>query len=123
MSRPKKKRGFRLIILGNQRFRWRFEAGYNSSLLKISADEGHGQPLIVTLPNWRDPWLNLNGFDLSANGIQLYTSAQNTPYAITSKFVHMAILFALSEGWQPTKIASSPMRLLYQHEKFSLFAE
>lgn len=123
MSRPKRKRGFRHIIVGNQRFRWKFEAGYNSSLLKISADEVHGQPLIVTLHNWCDPWLNLNGFDLVSNGIRLHTSAQNAPAAITSKFVHQAILFALSEGWQPTKISPSPMRLLYQDKKFSLFAE
>ena len=116
---PSKRRGFRPITVGGTAFSWRLRPGAKQSTLVVRSSDSSGQALIVTLSDWRDPWLNISGFDVNEDGMQVYTSAVNQPASITAAFVRQAIEAALKRGWDP-EARSQPFALEYRGGAFSV---
>lgn len=92
------RRGFRTIVVGEHRLRWRFAPGAVDSALTVV---GPGGRLTVTLRGWRDPWLALSGVTVDGATLSLATSAVNDPPIIGPGFVHAAVAHALAHGWDP----------------------
>lgn len=103
MTRPRKRRGYRRINVDGREYWWRLQPGYDSSELRVSGTDSSGQRLVVELKDWRDPWLNLSGFEERDGMLQLWTSARNSPGVITPAFVAPLIQRALAEGWSPER--------------------
>lgn len=100
-------------------FSWRLEPGRLHSKLVVRGGDSAGQALVVTLTEWRDPWLNVSGVEATEDSIQLYTSARNEPAVISSRFVREVILAGLMYGWQPTQ-RGQPLALEHRQGAFSL---
>ncbi|MGE0326731.1 MAG: hypothetical protein AB7K71_29275 [Polyangiaceae bacterium] len=103
MTRPSKRRGYRRITVDGREYWWRLQPGYDSSELRVSGSDSAGQRLVVKLKDWRDPWLNLSGFEERDGKLQLWTSARNSPAIISPAFVAPLIQRALAEGWTPER--------------------
>ncbi|MEZ4372207.1 MAG: hypothetical protein R3B07_15355 [Polyangiaceae bacterium] len=69
----------------------------------MSGSDSSGQRLVIKLKDWRDPWLNLCGFEERNGMLHLHSSARNTPALITPAFVAPLIRRALAEGWSPER--------------------
>ena len=91
-------RGFRPIVVGAHRLRWRFAPGAVDSTLTVV---GPGGRLVVTLVGWRDPWLTLTGATVDGAELVLTTAAVNDPPIVGPGFVRAAIEAALALGWAP----------------------
>ena len=118
MAYPKKRRGFRTVTVGADRFRWRLQAGTPDSSLVIQGPESSGQELLVTLRGWQDPWFAISGVRVEGRHLYLETAAHNEPSIITPRFVRRAILFGLAHGWDPSR-ATAPFRVTYADTTFS----
>jgi hypothetical protein len=93
----------RSIRIGGRVFRWRFRPGAKESALVLHGAVSSGQPLSVILDRWRDPWLNISGFRFDeSGGMLLETAVRNEPAILTPKFVRLAILHGLANGWTPS---------------------
>jgi hypothetical protein len=95
---PKKGRGkqaLRRIVVEGRVFRWRFQAGFEESILTVCGESSSDRPLHIILRGWRDPWLNIAGFVHDDSGaLMLSTKAINHP-------VREAILHGTALGWRP----------------------
>ena len=109
MSYPKKAKGWRNLTLHNQKFRWCFVAKAENSLLKLQGSSSSNQQAIITLQNWRDPWLSIGETD----------ALPNEPKVITAKFARQAVAFALQNGWKPEE-SGSAIHFDYKDGKFVL---
>lgn len=109
----------RALTVAGVRYHWRFRPGVDSSTLLVQRAVRPGQRLLVTLPEWRDPWLNLSGFHQTAAGeLVLHSDAQNEPALVTPGFVRAAIDFALARGWTPDR--PGPIApVVYRQKAFS----
>ncbi|MEM6284091.1 MAG: hypothetical protein AAF787_18000 [Chloroflexota bacterium] len=107
MARPKKKRGYRPIIVNDKQYRWRFAASVPRSSLYVTTADTSGQTLIVNMTDWINPWFNLAGFMANGDEMILYVGHRNKPEIITNRFVRRVILFALEHGWQPDTAAEN----------------
>jgi hypothetical protein len=112
MSYPKKAEGWRCITVESQRFRWRFVAGDKASNLILQGSVSSSQQVIVTLTDWRDPWLFVGQTAVP----------ENEPKVVTARFASQAISFALAQGWKPEE-TGPPMRVDYRDRSFNLSSE
>ncbi len=92
------RRGFRTIVVGEHRLRWRFAPGAVDSVVTVV---GRGGRLTVTLYGWRDPWMALSGVVVVGDTLTLTTAAVNDPPVIGPGFVQAAVVQALARGWDP----------------------
>ncbi len=97
MSYPKKAKGWRNLILDNQQFRWCLIAKAENSLLKLQGSSSVSQQAIVSLREWRDPWLSIGQTDI----------LPNKPKVVTAKFASQAVAFTLQNGWKPEESGST----------------
>ena len=97
MSYPKKAKGWRNLTFDNQQFRWCFVAQAENSLLKLQGSSSASQQAVVTLQDWRNPWLSIGETDV----------LPNEPKVVTAKFAIQAVAFALQNGWKPEKSGSA----------------
>ena len=116
MTNPRKKKGFRSITVDGVSYRWRLKTGANESAIVIYGESSSRAKLLIELPGWKDPWLNLSGFTVEKDELQLHSSASNQPPVIASAFVHQAILAGLANGFDP---ASRECTLSYRDGAFA----
>jgi hypothetical protein len=94
MARPKRKQGFRPVVVDGIRYRWRFDEPNRTADLEIyleSESSARGQRLCV---NFRNDGTPLHG----------------TPFPLTGRAAATAIRMALERGWQP-RTATGDFRL------------
>jgi hypothetical protein len=103
MATPRKKKGFRTLTVEGVVYRWRLVTGQAASKLTIYGESSSSRRLLVELPGWRDPWLNLSGFTITGETLQLHSSAANEPALITNAFVRRAVLAGVKAGFDPER--------------------
>lgn len=108
MSFPKKARGWRPVVVESRRFRWRFRSG-ERAVLTLQGPASSGRQLIVTMPQWHDPWLFIGHAHL----------LRNEPQFITARFAAQAVSWALAQGWQAGQ-AGAALRAEYRDGEFQL---
>lgn len=89
MALPKKKRGFRTIIVKSHAFQWNM-IGH----VEIRAASQKANRLMVDY-GWFDEWLYINDPHNKPDAFE--------PKIVTPKFVQLAIEFALDHGWDMEK--------------------
>jgi len=87
VTQPKKRRGFRDIVVENTRYSWRM-----SGLIEIRPPEGRESRLDIDF-GWSDGWLDVNEPRDSQPPL-------HEPRRVTPRFVEKAIRFALKNGWR-----------------------
>ena len=102
MATPKKKRGFRKIIVGGTRFNWRF-----SEVVDIRPESQKDNKLVVDV-GWYDIWLYAN---------DLENRPANELRTVTPDFVKQAIVFALMNNWD-IAMKTGQMKLKYMNDNF-----
>jgi hypothetical protein len=111
MARPKKRRGFRQIIVNEIEYRWRLAAATPHSSLRVNLAETKGQTLFVQLFDF----IRYTGLWTE----QLLSATTNERVIITNKFVKQVILFALENGWKP-EISASDFHIAYLNSEFQI---
>jgi len=106
VTQPKKRRGFRDIVVEGTKYTWRM-----SGLVEIRPPEGRERRLDVDF-GWHDVWLYAN--DPPDTRPRPYE-----PRRVTPSFVEAAIRFALDQGWRG---ASCPGKMMvdYRSGEFSV---
>ena len=84
------KKGWRTIIVNEQKFYWKFNGKV------IVQSDGIKNGLLIVDVEWQDVWLSLKDKDNELNDCK--------PKVITPKFVSDSISFALGVGWNNGKI-------------------
>ena len=105
MALPKKKRGFRKIIIDDKIFTWRF-----NSQLEICPATHKDNRLIVEF-GWFDLWLYLND--------KLNIPPEFDPKVVTPSFVREVIEFALSHDWDITA-RTRVTKIIYRDNQFNI---
>jgi hypothetical protein len=101
VTRPKKKRGFRSIVVDGSRYQWRFKPGAtHSELLLCGARVANGALFRWQLADWRDPWLCIDGFAIEGDRMHLSSAARNEPRVVSPAWVSEAVRAALHLGWR-----------------------
>ncbi|MEO1049913.1 MAG: hypothetical protein AAFX87_04790 [Bacteroidota bacterium] len=85
MTKPKKKRGFRKIVVDGIQYNWRLD-----NEVVILPDEISCSRLTVDF-GFYDPWLYVNDKENEPEAFE--------PRLVTPKFIEACIRFALSVGW------------------------
>ncbi len=105
MARPKKKRGFRPIVVDDLTYQWQFDG-----VLTVYGDNeksSRGQALVVSW-GWVD-WLEP----------EYQYAISFDPHIVTPSFVRPAIQFALTAGWRPYA-SGKPFRITCRQGQFEL---
>ncbi|MBZ9751510.1 hypothetical protein K7W42_11610 [Deinococcus sp. HMF7604] len=58
MAQPRKRRGYRSIMVDGQHYTWRFQAGQNAGVLTVLSPDQPATRFTVHLPESLDPWLS-----------------------------------------------------------------
>jgi hypothetical protein len=88
MSLPKKKRGFRKIVIDDKDFNWRF-----NSQIEVCPTSRKDNKLIVDF-GWFDSFLYLND--------KLAIPPEYEPQIVTPSFIRKVVEFALIHNWDIT---------------------
>jgi hypothetical protein len=123
MAYPKKvgrgAQALRRILVNGHAFRWRFQPGFEESVLTVCGEASSGRPLHIILRGWRDPWLNITGFVTDDSGALVFsTKTSNEPAIVTPRFVREAILHGLALGWCPYE-RGAKLFCIYEGGKWS----
>jgi hypothetical protein len=105
MSVPKKKRGFRKIVIDNNVFNWRF-----NSQIEVCPATCKDNKVIVDF-GWFDSFLYLN--DKSA------TPPEYAPKIVTPSFIRKVVEFALIHNWDITA-STGVTKVIYRDNQFSI---
>ena len=109
MSRPQKKRGFRIIVVNGKEFNWRMN--YAGSLVEVRPVLNKDNKLSIDF-GWFDVWLHIS------EDKSIWPPGYE-PQIITPAFIKKAVEFALSCNWD---IEGKPgiIKLQYKNNKFSV---
>ncbi|MCL9805502.1 hypothetical protein NAT51_08210 [Flavobacterium amniphilum] len=100
---PKKKKGFRKIIVGNTEYNWRF-----SGIVEIRPKQNVSNKLEIDMGHF-DPWLYVNDLENKPDDFE--------PKTVTPGFVKKCIEAAISSGWDiGTK--NTHLKLSYKKGEF-----
>ena len=93
MTFPTKMRGYRLVTIGEELYRWRFTADHDSGWLTVLKESGTMSSLIVSLPEFREFWIHFPKW------------SKDTPLLrMTPALVVIITQEALELGWTPTRV-------------------
>jgi hypothetical protein len=104
MALPKKKRGFRKIIIDDKAFNWRF-----NSLLEVCPATCKDNKVIVDF-GWFDSWLYVND--------QSSIPPEYDPKVVTPSFVRKVIEFALRHNRDVTA-HTGVIKVIYRDNQFN----
>jgi len=85
MATPKKKQGFRKIVVKNINFNWKFSGG-----IDVRPEINKNNKLFIDY-GWFDEWLYVNDKENKPPDYK--------PQVVTPNFVRQSIEFALENGW------------------------
>jgi hypothetical protein len=105
VSLPKKKKGFRKIVIEDKIFNWRF-----NSQVEVCLSSCKDNRLIVDF-GWFDSLLYLND--------KLAIPPEYDPQIVTPSFIRKVIEFALMHNWDLTR-NSGVTKVLYKDNQFSI---
>ena len=86
MAKPKKKQGFRKIVVMEITFNWKFSRG-----IDVRPDLNKNNQLFIDY-GWYDEWLYVNGKENKPPDYE--------PQIVTPNFVRKSIEFAIKTGWK-----------------------
>jgi hypothetical protein len=105
VSLPKKKRGFRKIVIDGNLFNWRFN--FQIEVCPVTCKDNR---LIVDF-GWYDSWLYLND--------KLSIPPEYDPKVVTPSFVRKAVEFALVHKWDITA-NTGVTKVIYKDNHFNI---
>jgi len=105
---PKKKKGFRKIIIGNETYNWRF-----SDSIEIRPEQDQSNRLEIDLGSF-DPWLYVNDPENKPEEV--------APRVVTPAFIRQAIENAIRLGWT-IEAKNTLLKLNYRKGLFKVSEE
>lgn len=105
MAAPKKKKGFRRIVVQDIAFNWKFHEG-----IDIRPDHNKNNELFID-NGWYDDWLFINDNENKPPNYQ--------PKTVTPNFVKESIEFALKNGWN-TENKTGKLEIEYKVGKYNI---
>ncbi len=118
MTAPRRRKGFRAIVVGGVTYRWAFRPGPTASVLVVYGEASNSARLEVHMPDWRDPWYNVDRVVIAGDELHLGTSVANAPAVVSSGFARRAIEAGLAAGFAAARPGQT-LRLVFAEDRFA----
>lgn len=105
MATPKKRQGFRKIIVKNITFNWKFSGG-----IDVRPNLNKNNQLFIDF-GWYDDWLYVNDKENKPPDYE--------PQIVTPNFVRKSIEFALKNGWNIEK-KTGKLEIIYNKGEYTI---